>query len=160
MLAPLLISSAFVLAVAALCFFKPNTGRIVLGIFFLIMALGVNGSFTFTNPQAYVDYASGALIPAYRGLALAIVQLNPTVFGVLLMAYEAAMAILLLGRGNAVKGGLIGTMVFLLGISPLSYLQIPWLGLIGAEVYLLRKDFDRSILDTIQARLGESRPPG
>jgi hypothetical protein len=160
MLAPILISSAFVLAVAALCFFKPNAGRIVLGIFFLIMALGVNGSFTFANPQAYVDYASGALIPAYRGLALTLVQMNPTIFGVLLMAYEVAMALLLLGRGKAVKAGLVGTMVFLVGISPLSFLQIPWLGLVIAEIYLLRKDFDRSLLDSIRARLGASQPSG
>ena len=54
MLTPILVSSIFVLAVVVLCFAKPNAGRIFLGIFFLVMALGVNGSFTFGNPQAYI----------------------------------------------------------------------------------------------------------
>jgi hypothetical protein len=151
MLAPILISSVFVLAVVMLCFLKPNTGRIFLGIFFLIMALGVNGYFTFMNPQGFVDYASGALVPGYRELALAIVLLSPTLFGILLIAYDIVMGLLLLHRGNAVKVGLIGTMVFLLGISPLSYLQLPWLGLIIGELYLLKKDFDRSFIHMLQS---------
>jgi hypothetical protein len=160
MLTPILISSVFVLAVVVLCFYRPNTGRIFLGIFFLIMAFGVNGSFTFSNPQAYVEYASSALIPGYRELALAIVQLNPKIFGALLMVYEVAMGLLLLHRGNAVKVGLIGTMVFLLGIAPLSYLQIPWLGLIIGEMYLFGKDFDRSFLQMLQNRFRRSKAAG
>jgi multisubunit Na+/H+ antiporter MnhB subunit len=38
----------FVLAVVILCLIKPNAGRIFLGLFFLVMAIGVNGSFTFS----------------------------------------------------------------------------------------------------------------
>ena len=49
MLVPILVSSIFVLAVVILCLRKPNAGRIFLGIFFLIMAIGVNGAFTFFN---------------------------------------------------------------------------------------------------------------
>jgi hypothetical protein len=77
----------FVLAVVILCFIKPNAGRIFLGFFFLVMAIGVNGSFTFTNPQAYVEYASGALFPLYQELALSIVKLNPVLFGMPLMVF-------------------------------------------------------------------------
>jgi hypothetical protein len=157
MLVPILISAGFVLGVVLLSFVRPNVGRIFLGIFFLVMALAVNGGFTLTNPQAYVEYASGALLPAYRELALTVVPLNPTAFGVLLMAYELAMGLLLLHRGNAVKIGLWGTAIFLLGISPLSYLQFPWLGLLVAQVYLLTKTFDRSFFDLLQARFQRSR---
>ena len=72
MITPIIISSGFVLAVVLLCFFKPNAGRIFLGFFFLLMAIGVNGPFTFTNPQGFVEYASGALIPFYRDIALTV----------------------------------------------------------------------------------------
>jgi hypothetical protein len=157
MLNPITISSIFILIVIILCFVKPNAGRIFLGFFFLIMAIGVNGSFTFTNPQAYVEYASGALIPLYRDIAVTIVEWNPVVFGLLLMAFEIAMGLLLLHKGISVKIGLIGTMIFLIGIAPLSTMQIPWLGLIIAEAYLLTKDFDHTFIEILRSKLSSPR---
>lgn len=153
MLVPIIISSVFILAIVILCLLKPNAGRIFIGIFFLIMAFGVNGYFTFANPQGYIDYASEALIPFYRDIALAVVELNPMIFGVLLMAFEIIMGLLLLNKHKSVKIGLIGTIAFLIGISPLSYLQVPWLGLIIGEVYLLTKDFDTTFLEMIRTKL-------
>ena len=153
MLIPIIVSSIFILAVVILCIVKPNAGRIFLGLFFLLMALGVNGSFTFTNPQAYGDYASGALIPFYKDIALMVVELNPVLFGILLMAFEVAMGVLLLHKGKSVRIGLIGTMVFLIGIAPLSFVQLPWLGLLIGQGYLLKKEFDSTIVETIQSKL-------
>ena len=153
MLIPIIVSSVFVLAVIILCLIKPNAGRIFLGPFFLVMAIGVNGSFTFTNPQAYVEYASEALIPLYRDIALTIVELNPMLFGLLLMVFEITMGLLLLHKGKSVRIGLIGTMVFLIGIAPLSFVQIPWVGLIIGEAYLLTKEFDTTFLEIIQSKL-------
>ncbi len=152
MLAPMIVSLMFVAAVVVLSFLKPNAGRIFLAFFFLAMALGVNASFTFGNPQAYIDYASGAMIPLYRTLAVSAVRISPVVFGLLVMAFEISMGILLLSRHGFVKIGLVGTMLFLAGMAPLSWLQVPWLGLIIAEVYLLSKNFDRSLLDMLQSR--------
>ncbi len=148
-MSPMLVSIIFVLAVAVLCFAKPNTGRIFLGLFFLAMALGVNGSFTFGNPQAYIDYAEGALIPLYRNLVVPVVSISPFLFGLLLMAFEITMGALLLHKHKSVKIGLTGTMLFLLGMAPLDWLQLPWLGLIVAEVYLFKFDFDRSFIEMI-----------
>jgi hypothetical protein len=155
MLIPILVSFVFVLAVVILCLTKPNAGRIFLGLFFLVMALGVNGSFTFSNPQAYVEYASGALIPLYRDIALAVVKLNPVVFGLLVIIYEIAMGLLLLHKEKSVRIGLIGTIVFLVGIAPLSYLQIPWLGLIIGEGFLLTKEFNTTFIEIILSKLGK-----
>lgn len=153
MLSPMIISSIFVLGVVALCLTKPNAGRIFLGFFFLIMALGVNGSFTFSNPEAYIEYASGALIPVYRVLALTIIEFNTLLFGLLLMVFEITMGLLLLQKGKAVKIGLVGTMAFIIGISPLSTLQLPWLGLLIAQIYLLTKQFDTTFLETVLSKI-------
>ena len=153
MLVPMLVSSVFVLFVVGLCFIKPNAGRIFLGIFFLVMALGVNGSFTFGNPQAYLDYAEGALIPFYRDLAVGVINLfTPVIFGLLLMTFEIAMGLLLLHKQKSVKIGLIGTIIFLIGIAPLSIVQLPWLGLIIGQVYLLRKEFDVAFIDLLRSK--------
>lgn len=153
MLSPMIISSIFVLGVVVLCLTKPNAGRIFLGIFFLVMALGVNGSFTFTNPQGYVEYASSSLIPIYQDIALSIVELNPFLFGLLLMVFEITMGFLLLHKGRAVRIGLVGTMMFLIGMSPLSILQLPWLGLLVGQIYLLTKQFDTTFLESVQSKL-------
>jgi hypothetical protein len=157
MLVPIIVSSVFVLAVVILCRAKPNAGRLFLDLFFLVMAIGVNGSFTFTNLQAYVEYASGALIPLYRYIALAVVELNPVLFGLLLMGFEIAMGLVLLQKQTPVKIGLIGTMVFLIGIAPLSLVQIPWLGLIVSEAYLLTKEFDTTFLEATRSKLRPRR---
>ena len=153
MLIPIVVSSVFVVAVVMLCLIKPNAARIFLGLFFLVMALGINGFFTLTNPQSYVDYAGDALIPFYRDLALTIVELSPVGFGLLLMAFEITMGLLLLHKHRSVKYGLIGTMVFLIGIAPLSVIQFPWLGLLIGQAYLLTKEFETSFLETLQSRL-------
>jgi len=157
MLSPMIISSIFVLGVVVLCLTKPNAGRIFLGVFFLVMALGVNGSFTFANPQGYVDYASDALIPIYKDIALSIVKLNPFLFGLLLMVFEITMGLLLLQKGRAVRIGLVGTMMFLIGISPLSILQLPWLGLLVAQIFLLTKEFDTTFLESVQSKLRQGK---
>ena len=153
MLIPVVVSSVVVLAAVVLCFAKPNGGRIFLGLFFLAMAIGVNGMFTFTNPEGYVEYASGALIPLYRDIVLTVVEVNPVLFGLLLMAFEIAMGLLLLHKQRSVTIGLIGTMAFVVGIAPLSVVQIPWLGLVNGEAYLLTKEFDTSFLEAVGSRL-------
>lgn len=152
MLAPMIISSIFILAIVILCFARPNAGRIVLGIFFLVMAFGVNGSFTFGNPQAYLDYAKGAMIPLYRDLALSVISISPVAFGILLMTFEITMGLLILHKQKSVKIGLAGTMLFLAGMAPLSWLQLPWLGLIVAEIYLFRLEFDRSLFEILSLK--------
>ena len=153
MLIPIIVSLVFVLAVVILCLVKPNAGRLFLGLFFLMMAIGVNGHFTVANPHSYVEYASEALIPWYRNVALTIVELNPVLFGWLLILFEVAMGLLLFHKHKSVKIGLIGTMIFLISIAPLSFTQIPWLGLIIGEGYLLTKEFPDTFLQMIQTRL-------
>ena len=63
------------------------------------------------------------------------------------------MGLLLLHKGKSVKIGLIGTMVFLIGIAPLSVLQIPWLGLIIGQAYLLTKEFNVTFSEIIRSKL-------
>lgn len=45
----------FILSVAFMCLVKPNTGRLFIGLFFLVMAIAVNIIIALTNPQSYVD---------------------------------------------------------------------------------------------------------
>jgi hypothetical protein len=150
---PYIVSAVFVITVMFLCYFRPNAGRIFLGCFYLAMALGVNGTFILTAPQGYADYAAMSYWPIYRDLAVWLVNLfTPVIFGILLAAYEVTVGILLLSKGWGVKVGLWAVIVFILGITPLSTLQLPWLGLAIAAGYLLTRDYPRSLPEMVMSR--------
>jgi hypothetical protein len=153
MLIPFLVSTIFVISIIYLCFVKPNAGRAFLGFFFLAMSLGINGYFTIGNPAAYLDYAEGALIPLYGQMMTTVVSISPVAFGVLLMIFEITMGLLLLQKKNLVRIGLVGITLFLIGMAPLSWLQLPWLGLIIAIYFLFRKEFNQPIFKMILDRL-------
>lgn len=134
---------------------RPNTARIVLGIFFLVMAIGVNGTITFLNPQLYVDYGQDALLFIYHELCVNIIALNPVVFGLLLIVYEITIGLLMLHKGIFVKVGMIGSILFLIAISPISLIQIPWLGLAITPAYLSTKHFDTSLWEIIRLKFSK-----
>lgn len=134
---------------------NPNTGRIILGIFFLVMATGVNGTITLLNPQSYVNYGQDALLFIYRELCANIISLNPVVFGLLLIVYEITIGLLMLHKGILVKVGMIGSILFLITISPVSLIQIPWLGLTITSAYLLTKNFETSFWETMRSKFSK-----
>lgn len=47
-----LIWGAFTVAVAGLCYWKPQAARIFVGLFFAVMGLGIHGGFIATDPRA------------------------------------------------------------------------------------------------------------
>jgi hypothetical protein len=153
MAGPIIVGILYSLLVIILCFFKPNAGRIFLGIFFLAMGLGVNLPFLLTIPSFIVDYGRGAWVPLFRTLTENIIALNPVVFGVLLILFEVIMGIFLLSKGVPVKVGLIGTMIFILLLIPLHMIQLVWAISAAAHVYLLTKSFNTSLLEMIKSRI-------
>ena len=153
MLNPVTVSVIFVLAVIVLCLAKPGVGRIFLGFFYLAMAIGVNIVTVLTNPQSYVEMGKDSFIPLYRELFTRVVTLNPALFVLPITAFQIAMALLILSKQHYVKIGLIGTMVFVIAITPLGTIQLPWLGMVLAQAYLLTKEFDTTFLEIVRSRL-------
>ncbi len=153
MLGPMISGILLSIIMIAISLRKPNAGRIVFGIFFLVMAIGVNGTITLTNPQLYVDYGQDALLVLYRELCSNIIALNPVIFGLLLIIYEITIGLLMLSKGLYVKLGLLGSIFFLIAISPVSLIQIPWLALAIAPAYLLTKDFDITFWNLVKSML-------
>ena len=113
-------SLVFYLAVLVLCLLQPNAGRIFLGIFFLVMAIGVNVVLVLVAPDQFVALGTDdALILLYRWFFENFVALAPPLFGLLAAAYEVTIALMMLSRGKYAKWGLIGGIVFLVGTTPL-----------------------------------------
>jgi hypothetical protein len=154
---PFIITSIFYLAVMVLCVLRPNAGRIFIGAFFLIMAFGVHGYFILANPQGYLNFADGFALTIYRDIAVAIVEVSPVGFGVVMLLFETAVGLLILSRGRQVKFGLIAGIVFLVGIAPWGLVTMANLVLALAMAYLLTKNFERSALSAVWERFGHLR---
>lgn len=142
-------SIGFISIVIILCIVKPNAGRIFLGIFYLIMALGVNLVNALTNPQSTVEMGKASLLDFYKVIFSEIVAKAPVFFILLIALFQVSMGLLILNKHNNVKYGLIGMSVFLLLITPFGVIQIPWLGLAVIQIYLLKKDFDKTLFETM-----------
>ena len=149
----------FVVVVTLAILARPRPMRIVVGMFFVLMAVGVHGSTVLTDPSSYLAFASGALIPLYRDVAVAIVGVNPLAFGLFMLTFELVVAALILSYGGGVVGLWIGAM-FLLGISPLGVEELPNPILALGLAVLATRDFPRSALAEVQDALRRRLPRG
>lgn len=144
-------SIGFVLIVILLCIVKPNIGRIFLGVFYLIMAIGINIVNAITNPQSTVQMGEASLFEFYRTIFSDIVSKAPVFYILVIALFEITMGLLILNKHQKVKFGLIGTTIFLIMITPFGYIQIPWLGIAAVQMYLLTKDFDKTFIEIISS---------
>lgn len=139
-----LLSFAFVLLLLA--WFKPQAGRIVFGVFFLVMAWGVNFPIVLTDPGSFVEAGRNAYIPFYRWFFTTVIAWNPTLLASGLIAFETTVGLLTLSRGRWVRLGL--------GLGALFCFCISWIGVEAvltwtwaiAPLLLMRKEFPVSVL--------------
>jgi hypothetical protein len=101
-----------------------------------------------------------ALIPLYRWFFENVVALVPPLFGLLAAAYEITIALIILSKGRYVKWGLLGGIVFLIGIMPLGVWTLANPILAVAIAYLLTKEYERSLPEMLHltARPRRTRP--
>ncbi|HRZ20570.1 MAG TPA: hypothetical protein P5184_02810 [Bacteroidales bacterium] len=142
-------SIGFVLFVIILGILKPNIGRIFLGFFYLVMAIGINIPNAITNPQSTVQMGEASLLGFYRILFSEVVSKAPVLFILAIAIFQITMGLLILNKHKYVKYGLTGASVFLILITPFGYIQIPWLGIAAIQLYLLTKDFNKTFIEII-----------
>jgi hypothetical protein len=154
MLTRVVVWSIFVLAVAVFCLLRPQAARLLVGGFFGLMGLVVHGLLVITNPEGYVRFAEQAPLLFYRQIGLFLTEPNPRAFGVVMLILEVTLAALILSRGRWAKVGILGAILFLVGISPLGFDLMPNLLLAAALVYLLTQDFPRDAFTMLRDRRG------
>ncbi|WP_166678519.1 hypothetical protein [Kribbella voronezhensis] len=88
-----------------------------------------------------VHFAAKAPWGTYRDVGLWLVEPNPLAFGILMLAFETVTAALIVSRGRYVKWGLLGAIVFLVGITPLGLEEVPNVILAAGLTFLLTKSF-------------------
>lgn len=157
----LLPSLVFYLFVLVLCLAKPGAGRVFVGVFFLVMAVGVNVVISLLSPDLFVGLGANApLLTPYQWFFENVVASAPLLFGLLAAAYEVTIGSMMLYKGRYVKWGLIGGIVFLLGITPLGVWTLVNPVLALALVVLLRRQYVRSfpeiVGDAVRRRRGHA----
>lgn len=136
----------FCLAFLVFCFIRPNGARIFIGIFFIIMALGVNALLSFVAPEQFVAMGTNApLIPFYAWFFQNVVAAAPPAVGILAAAGETVVGLLILSHGRRVKLGLLCAIAFLLVITPLGVWTLPNPVMAVGLARLLPREFPRSL---------------
>ncbi|RPI31902.1 MAG: hypothetical protein EHM70_10310 [Chloroflexota bacterium] len=118
------------------------------------------------GPQFYAPFGDTALIPAFGDFWTAVVMPNITLFAVLLMVFELAVGMLLIGKGRQVKAGLAASLLFNLFLVQLGLTvpasdpvsdfvsnRLPNLVFIALQIPLLFQRFDRSIPEIVLSKL-------
>ncbi|HWI60246.1 MAG TPA: hypothetical protein VNT75_00265 [Symbiobacteriaceae bacterium] len=142
----------FYLLVHALCLWRPNAGRLFLGFFYLLMALGVNGTLCLVGPEWFVELGRNSAIPFYQSFFTDVVAKAPLLFGIMALVYEATVGLLLLSRGKWVKVGAVMAMIHLIGILPLDAWSLPNAVMAVTFQYLLSKEYPLSLIDQFRLR--------
>lgn len=130
--------------VTGLSLIKPNFGRILLGLSYLVLiALMITDRVIlfFSYPDSTTTNENSLLT------LMAILFIG---YSLLTAVFIILMAIFILGKHKKVKIGLIGSAIFLLSLMGSGLLIIPFGILIAVQMYLAFKDFDKSFLEDVR----------
>lgn len=147
---PYTVFAAFALFLIIFAIWKPQVSRIVLGIFFLIMALGVNLPFVLTDPTIFVEAGRNALLPIYKWFFTVVLAWNPVVFAIPLMLIEITIGGLILCKGKYVRYGMIAAVIFCLLLTPVGKEELTSPLVAIAPAIMIRKQFDSTLWDMIK----------
>ena len=133
--------AAFCLVALGLALWRPGAGRLALGIFFIVMAVGVNVVFVLAAPEGFVDLGTSAPPLSPWGWVFEhVVAKAPAVFSLLVASYEVTIGLMMVKGGQWGSLGLVGGIVFLLVIAPLGPWAVPNLILAAALSAILLRD--------------------
>jgi len=133
--------AAFCLVALGLALWRPEAGRLVLGIFFISMAIGVNVVFVLAAPDGFVDLGTSAPLLSPWGWVFAhVVAKAPAVFGLLVASFEVTIGLMMMKGRRWGSLGLVGGIVVLLVIAPLGPWTVPNLIMAAALGAILLRD--------------------
>ncbi|MBI4927396.1 MAG: hypothetical protein HY835_06500 [Anaerolineae bacterium] len=143
---PFSVTIVFVLVLIGLAVFRPAVGRVVCGVFFLIMALGVNVPVTLIDPTLFAQAGAHAVLPVYRWFFTEVLARYPLPFVIALILFETTVGVLILSRGKGVRLGLLGAVLFCLFLTPVGVEEFTAPLLAIPYALLMRKDFPQPVL--------------
>lgn len=132
------------------CIWKPLAARIFIGLFFIVMGVGVNWVLSTVAPQLFVGLGANApLLPFYEWIFTNVVARAPQAVGIIAGVGEIVLGVLMLSKGRWAAVGLLGGILFLLLITPLGIWTLPNPIMAFGLAYLLTKRLDRSLPEVV-----------
>ena len=129
---------------------RRNAARLAFGGFYLAMAT-VNATVTLPNAAFYTSIADKTAWPGFDWLLRHLVVPAAVPSTVLLIAFEIAVAVLVLSKGQRVRLGLLAAIAFQIGLAPLmSWYELGNVPLVAWALLLLARDYDRSLWDMVR----------
>jgi ABC-type transport system involved in cytochrome c biogenesis permease component len=150
-----IIWAAICLVALGLALWRPAAGRLVLGLFFITVAVGVEAVFVLASPDGSLDLDTTAPLLSPWWVLERVVARAPATFSLLVASYGVAIGLMMVKGGRWGSLGLAGGIVLLLIVAPLCPWTVPGLILAAAlGVILLRDPRSPSSLPGV-----ESGPP-
>jgi hypothetical protein len=146
---PIISGFLFSTIILLLSVYKPNICRVSLGLFFIVLALGVHIPLFISQPFFVYESGMGAWIPFFRMLTETIIGLNPRLFGVFLIILEVLIGLLLMAKGVWAKIGIISSSILILMSVPLDYSQIAWAVSLVGILFLMRLKYTLDVFGKI-----------
>ncbi len=135
-----------------------TAGRLALAVYFFLMA-GVNVAVTLPNAEATygglakLSWPYFAWVPEFISGSLAVP------FTALLILWEVAIGVLLLGKGRPVRIALWAVLFQMLALAPfLGWYELANLPIAVLAAALLTRDHDRTVLDVVRRRQRQPIP--
>lgn len=135
-----IIWAAICLVALGLALWRPTAGRLVLGLFFIILAVGVEVAFVLALPDGFVDLDTTAPLLSPWWVLEHVVAKAPATFSLLVASYGVAMGLMMVKGGRWGSLGLAGGIVLLLVIAPLCPWTVPGLMMAAALGVILLRD--------------------
>jgi hypothetical protein len=151
--------AAFCLVALGLALWRPGAGRLALGVFFIVMAVGVNVVFVLAAPDKFVDLGTSApLLSPWGWVFEHVVAQAPAVFSLLVASYGVTIGLMMMKGGQWGSLGLVGGIVFVLVIAPLGPWTVANLIMAAALAAILLRDPQLpSSLRTVSSRSSDAR---
>ncbi|NNC39584.1 MAG: hypothetical protein HKN95_02735 [Acidimicrobiia bacterium] len=135
-----------------------NIWRAFIGIAYLAAAV-FNTVYTLPRSDQLDGYADGAWFPFLGDFMRDVFMPNGDLFMILVIAFEVAVAVLILGRGSSVDAGVVASVLWVLAVLP--FLAWPYLitNLVLAltQGVILFRRYDTAIWEPITNRFGSNQ---
>lgn len=131
----------------------PEVDRLFLVLWYIPLGITLHGLAAISgDPNAYQYFADNALLPVYQTLFRAVVPLNVSLFATSFAVTELILGLLLMGKGSAVRIGLLVSAVFQILLIPTSPIGIINVLLAIMALLLVQHEFERPLLDVFLFR--------
>jgi len=135
-----IIWAAICLVALGLALWRPAAGRLVLGLFFITIAVGVEAVFVLASPDGFLDLDSTAPLLSPWWVLERVVARAPATFSLLVASYGVAIGLMMVKGGRWGSLGLAGGIILLLIVAPLCPWTVPGLIMAAALGVILLRD--------------------